>query len=131
MNAIDKALPSGFNTTMGDDFSPWWLLLSLAIRGAWAWGTAAKAEEKGRSPVLGALCGFFLGLIGYLIFYFLPAVDGAGGIGNSAPRTPISGTEAKRQQFSESQPGTCKVCGYANAPRESRCYQCGNTMASY
>ncbi len=119
---------------MNDEFSPWWLLLSLAIRAAWAWGTAAKAEEKGRSPVAGALCGFFLGIIGYMIFYFMSAVDGGTSVGSGTNRSAsrnVSGTEAKRQLMAEAPPGTCKVCGYENAPRDSRCYQCGNMMAQY
>jgi hypothetical protein len=110
---------------MDNEISPWWLLLSFGIRLLWGWGTASKAEEKGRSPIWGALAGFFLGIIGFAIYYFLPAVEGGG----ESNRRVLGGTETKRQQFGEAPAGTCRVCGYANAVRESRCYQCGNMLA--
>lgn len=116
---------------MSDDFSPWWLLLSFAIRVAWGMGTSAKAADKGRSPVLGFFCGFFLGLIGYLIFHFMSDASGGSSSSDDAPtRSLQSGSEARRSQFEATvQPGSCRVCGYVNGPRENRCYQCGNTMA--
>lgn len=106
------------------------LVIGLGIHIAIAMWAASIAENKGYSGALAGILGFLFGWIVPLIYYFLPDTSG-GRESSSAPRI-VSGTEAKRQQFSENQaPGSCRVCGFANAPREGRCYQCGNVLTSY